>query len=642
MIVRLLGAALLALQPGVASAHGDHGGARELGASGVVTIEGYQVELLGRPAPLTRGQPSRLVARVVRNSPLTPVTGGRVLIGLAPRGTVPEVRPAPEETWAGAYTLAVTPERTGVHQVRVVLAELEGRVLAPPPTVEFQVTVERPRGVGLAAWATLAALALATSAALYVAGVRARGAPDLLAVPLIRRWFTSRLFQLALQLPVLVVTALVVVLGFADVQDPALNLATRLTWTLWWAGVVFTVVLAGRLWCVACPVGASNEWTARLSGARRRMARPFRNLWWATGAFILLTWADEQLGVVRSPRVTAWLIVGLVALAVVVGLAYERRSFCRYLCPIAPVIGLYAMTAPVELRPRVPAVCREDRHQACFRGSAGSRGCPMLEFPPTLDRNTHCILCGECVKACPRDNLVLRLRAFGRDLWASHRQRVGEAYVAAVLVGLTLVLTAQMLTAWPRWISSLARWLPTGLRTTFKPVTYLSAVESGVLLVGALVAAPLLLLGAAALADRIAGSGRIGVRRTFAVFGYLLVPVALALHLAHNLGHLLLEGGGVVAAAQRAARRWVGWSLGEPDWEGQALAPEAVVAVLQTMVLVGFFALAMVAGQRLAVRVWGSSGRVELALAPLAALAFAFTAAGLVLLQQPMGLRHGM
>ena len=69
----------------------------------------------------------------------------------------------------------------------------------------------------------------------------------------------------------------------------------------------------------------------------------------------------------------------------------------------------------------------------------------MFEFPQVMDRNNYCTPCAECVKGCARDNLALRFRAFGRDLWATSRRALDEAYFAVALVGLTLLVTAGML-----------------------------------------------------------------------------------------------------------------------------------------------------------------------------------------------------
>ena len=163
-----------------------------------------------------------------------------------------------------------------------------------------------------------------------------------------------------------------------------------------------------------------------------------------------------------------------------------------------------------------------------------------------------------------------------------------------------------------------------------------------VLLGGALVVIPLLVLAGAALADRLAGETGRGARHTFVLFGYMFIPIGLGMHLAHNLSHLLLEGGGIVPAVQRAVVLYTPLSLGEPDWHVRALAPEPVVAFLQMTVVVGFFVLSLVAGHRLSIRTYSDPWAASRALVPLAALSLVFTVAGIVLLSQPMGMRHGM
>jgi hypothetical protein len=326
----------------------------------------------------------------------------------------------------------------------------------------------------------------------------------------------------------------------------------------------------------------------------------------------------------------------------VIGLFYERRSFCRYLCPIGGVIGLYSMTAPLELRAKDVAVCRADPDKECYRGGASSIGCPMFEFPQSMDRNNYCTFCADCVSGCSRDNLALGFRALGKDLWASGRRLLDESYLAVILVGLTLIVTAQMLTAWPGFISEIALWLPVWVRSGLKPVTYLGLIESVVLLGGSLVITPLLVFSGAALANRLAGEHGLGLRRTFVTFGYMFIPVGLGVHLAHNLSHLLLEGGGIVPVVQRAVALYTPFSLGEPDWQAFPLAAEPVVGLLQTVFIVGFFFLSLFAGHRLSLKVYRDRRAAGRALVPLALISFVFTVAAIVLLNQPMGMRHGM
>jgi hypothetical protein len=653
MMLRLLLILVLGLVPAAALAHGEseghgaHGMPAAPDPTSAVEIGGYRIEVLSQPSPLSPGRRGLIVARISRGEDGAPVSDGTVQIAFGTPGGDGELAPASEVTWAGSYAVPITPAGAGAYRVRVALVALEGKEFEPPLLAGFPFGIEPVPGMGAAAWAVVVLAAAIAAAAVWVVVARGRlglgggQSLDLLEVRWIRRVLTSRVFQPALQIPLLLLMLILVALGFRDVQDGGVNVTTKLTWTIWWAAIIFTFFLAGRVWCLACPFGALNEWAARLAGPLRRLPRPLRNLWWATAAFVALTWADEQLGVVRSPQVTAAIIVFFAVLAVAIGLFFERRSFCRYLCPIGGLIGIYSMTAPVELRAKDGAVCLAHRDKSCYRGDGAARGCPMFEFPQAMDRNNYCTFCAECAKGCGRNNIALRFRAFGKDLWTSRRWLLEESYLAVALLGLTLVVTAQMLMAWPAFVSGLAGWLPAIVRANLRPVTYLGLVESAVFLGATLIAGPLLVAAGSALAQTLAGGGP-GLRRTFTMFGYMFVPVGLALHLAHNAAHLLLEGRGIVPAIQRAVMLYTPWSLGAPDWQGAPLASAATVWLLQMVILVAFFVLSLVAGHRLSLRAYPDPRAAGRAFAPMAMLSLLFTVAGIVLLNQPMGMRHGM
>jgi len=263
----------------------------------------------------------------------------------------------------------------------------------------------------------------------------------------------------------------------------------------------------------------------------------------------------------------------------------------------------------------------------------------MFEFPQAMDRNNYCNLCGQCAASCPRDNVVLRLRAAGKDLWASRHHVLDEAYLALVLVGLTLIVTAQMVPAWSDWASRLAEAVP-GTAGTGNPLP-VTVVESIVVLGAGLVVAPLLLVLAATLSNRLAGAEALGRRRTFVLFGYMFVPVGLGMHLAHNLNHLLVEGSSIVPAVQRAALLYTPLLLGTPDWARPPTASPAVVELLQMAVLIGALLLTLVVGYRISRRAFSNPDTASRAFVPMATLALFFVVVGMVLLSLPMGMRHG-
>jgi hypothetical protein len=650
MLVLVLGI----LCPSSVYSNGEHGGATSPeGGIPRVSVHGYHVELLTTPSPVRVGVEARIVAKIQKEGSLLPIKGGEVFLRLEP--TKPEADPqrptqdlsgyvaAPEEIWAGNYTAKVTPDKNGLHVVRVVIRKLEGKRFEAPVVVEFRMTVAPARGIG-GGFLVVAVIALTTAGlGVWAFGAKARhgmseSGLDLLDIPWLKKVFLSRVLQPSLQLPLLLLMIVLAVLGFVDTQDGAKNLATKLVWTLWWPGVIFTFILVGRLWCYMCPFGALNEWPSRLLNPTRMFPKGLRNLWPATGFFVVLTLADEQLGVFDSPQATAWIIVFFAVLALGIGIWYQRRSFCRYLCPIGGMIGVYSMMAPVELRAKSKAVCRADMEKACYRGSDAAHGCPMFEFPLAMDRNTYCNLCFECVKACPKGNLALRFRAFGQDLWAASKRSLDESFFAIALVGITTIVTAQMLGAWNPFISRIARLLGP-IRGWVKPITYLTISESAVFLLGSLVLAPLLLLLAARLAD---GAGGKGVKRTFVLFGYMFVPIGLAMHLSHNLSHLLIEGPGIVPVVQRFVNVFTPFSLGDPVWEVTSLLDGATIHLLQMGLLLLFFAFSIRVGQQLISNFYGNDAAAGRVLAPMVVLALIFTVLNLYLVTLPMGMRHGM
>ena len=643
-------------------AHGDHGDAApsEAGVS-VVAFDGFQVELLTSPRPPQVGDGNKIVAKILRSGSLEPVQGGRVLISVAPvqpsNHASPQqhasahpkelspLLPAPEMVWAGEYTLVHPLHQRGPHLVRVALLELDGRHYHPPASVEFYLSVSPAPGFAPSfILVALAALAIAL-VGVYVVALRSVSPGDssapmnLLEIAWFSRLVRWKGFLPFLQIPFLLLTLLIMLLGFFDIQDGGKNLATKLTWILWWPGIIFTFILVGRLWCVMCPFGTLNEWAANLVRPNRLFPKSLRSLWLATLLFVLLTWADEQLGIIRSPQMTAWLILILAVFALATGIFFQRRSFCRYLCPITGLQGLYSMVSPVELRSEDRSRCLKECHQDCYRGNEKGNGCPMFEFPMTLERNTYCNFCFECVKSCPPGNMALRLRPFGKDLWASGRRWLDESYLALALVGITTIVTAQMLSGWSFWISQMARLIPLEIRTLMKPVTYLTLTESVIFFGGSLLLFPLLGIVASWAANRMGEQGR-GIKGTFVHLGYMFIPVGLAMHLAHNASHLLLEGPGVIPALQETLKRTISWDAGASNWQPLPWVSAEVVYWLQMVLILGGLILSLAAGFRLARVFWNRQMTAGKALIPLIVLSLLFTLINLYLLNQPMGMRH--
>jgi polyferredoxin len=156
--------------------------------------------------------------------------------------------------------------------------------------------------------------------------------------------------------------------------------------------------------------GAGRMGATRRAGPRARQ----RGIWLQNIGFLGV--ALFSTVILTRPWATGWALLGFLVGALGLALLFERRVFCRHVCPVGGFIGLYSMFFPLELRVRDPAVCREHRTKDCYLGNAAGYGCPWMEQPWKLDRNAYCGLCGECLRTCPRDNVRVSLRRPGTDL----------------------------------------------------------------------------------------------------------------------------------------------------------------------------------------------------------------------------------
>ena len=341
-------------------------------------------------------------------------------------------------------TLTFVADRVGAFRIRcsVTCGPLHpfmvGRLIVGPDDEPFRA-------------AALAVLAAAAGLILSLTGRRQVGSrADLLRSPRLRRLLRGRGLQLAVSGILLVGLAFTILAGLLGTPVGNRNFAIIFVWIVWWAALLWVAVpLLGRSWCSVCPLPLPGEWLQRgnmlgpdgsaFRGLGRRWPRRLRGLWLPIGLFALL--AVFSVPILTRPQVTSVVLAGLALLAVAVSLIFERRSFCRYLCPVGGFIGLYAQTAPLELRVKDPSLCARCATKACYRGSPEGYGCPWLVFPGGLTKNTACGFCLECLRTCPSGNIAINLRPPAADL-ARPSRGLDEAVKTLVMLGAALAYAA--------------------------------------------------------------------------------------------------------------------------------------------------------------------------------------------------------
>lgn len=427
---------------------------------------------------------------------------------------------------------------------------------------------------------------------------------------------------------------LVIAAGLFGDQNPAMNIAPLLTWTVWWAGLIFIILFLGKAWCTVCPWDALATWLERLkcwgprtegAGLELRWPSAMRNIWPAVTLFLLLTWVELGMGVTLVPRATAWIALGMLALAIGSVFIFDRKAFCRYGCLVGRVSGLYALFSPIEVRSSDPTVCASCRTMDCYRGNDKGDGCPTFEFPRSMDTNTYCILCTECFKTCPHDNMSMRLRPWGADLIQKGKPRSDEAFLALILLSMT---GFHGLTMTPSWAQA-----NTALQSAWN-ISYWSSFS---LLMTAMLVLPIALYASLIWASTV-WSGPTGFKTLFIHYAYAMLPIALFYHLAHNAEHFLMEGPKLIALISDPFG-W-GWNIfGTASWKAvPAITLEGLWWIQILFILIGHV-YGLWISEKTTRRLIPNRRAAFFGQLPMLTAMVAFSVFSLWLLKQPMEMR---
>jgi len=231
-------------------------------------------------------------------------------------------------------------------------------------------------------------------------------------------------------------------------QERAHNGALNLFWAWWWPLILLAYPLVGRLWCAVCPFmvwGTISQRLATALGWRpRSWPRGDSDRWAApllAGGFAAILLWEELWNLENTAWLSSCLLLLITAGAVVGSLLFEKRFWCRYLCPVGGMNGLFAKLAITELRAQAGTCSGSCSSYACFKGGPAdgeglaTAGCPLGTHPAHLADNRNCVLCFTCAAACPHRSVQLRLRPPGADLQRDMDPPAGEGALILVLAG---------------------------------------------------------------------------------------------------------------------------------------------------------------------------------------------------------------
>jgi cytochrome c oxidase assembly factor CtaG len=461
---------------------------------------------------------------------------------------------------------------------------------------------------------------------------------DLLRAPLVGSFLRWRHGRRVLQFAMLALAVSVIVDGFLGPQMAPMNLAGVLPWTYWRALVVVGLLVAGNLFCMACPFMLPRELAKRLLPARRAWPRRLRAKWLAAGLLVLYLWSYEAGAVWNSPWWTAAIALAYFGAAFAVDGIFRGASFCKYVCPIGQFHFVQSLASPLTVRARSLDTCRACTTHDCIRGNARQRGCELDLFQPEKRGNLDCTFCLDCVAACPHDNVGILAAAPLRDLTRDpHRaslrrlsERPDVAALALIIVFGAFANAAGMIAPVVAWQRSLATHF--GLTATWPIVT-------AALLCALVVAPTIVSIAAAWTARRLARS--VEPLRTIACrFALACIPLGLSMWAAHFLFHGLSGAASWRPVVQRVAADLGATVFGAPAWAASGATPSPDWLTSFELLLLDLGLLtSLYAAWRVAMRERSRPGRAVAFIVPWALVLVALWASGVWIVFQPMEMR---
>lgn len=387
----------------------------------------------------------------------------------------------------------------------------------------------------------------------------------------------NRYPQLAVFIVMLVGYIFAILAGLIGTPVGSHNFSIVFVWIAWWAILILVAVpFFGRGWCAVCPIPLPGEWLQRggvLAPPDRkpkwlnmRWPKALRNIWLQNISFLLLALFSSVL--LTTPNITGIVLAVMLFGAIGLSTIFERRAFCRYLCPVGGFIGIYAQTAPIELRIKDKQVCVNCVGKPCYNGSSAGYGCPWDVFPGGLTKNTYCGLCMECIRTCPHDNLAVNLRPFSADL-AKPSIRLDEAFKAFIMFGSAMIYAGVLLGPWGMLKDAAYK---VGTAAWFVYAAVFLAVIFGVL-------PGLFTLGI------LPAKSDIPLKQRFASLSTALIPLGLMFWVAFSLSFVLTNASYIMATLSDPLG--LGWNLfGTANAAWQPFFT-TILAPAQTLALVG-------------------------------------------------------
>ncbi|HBX53039.1 MAG: hypothetical protein A2275_07980 [Bacteroidetes bacterium RIFOXYA12_FULL_35_11] len=276
---------------------------------------------------------------------------------------------------------------------------------------------------------------------------------------MINKFLSNKFFPISLKLISLVAFIGLMIIGFSSHSEDAAilmelrntNLANLFVWSYWWPLIVLAAIFFGRVWCMVCPVELITAFFARI-GLKKKRPKWILSGWGITifYSFILIV-GINIFAIHRNPAYMATYLTTIIIVSIFIGLIYEKNTFCRYVCPVGNLLGLYSKLSFFGWRVKNTNVCDSCKDKSCIHKdhiyNFNYKSCGVDLYPAKIKDNSQCILCAGCLKTCKeyqskqnplRPNPAFIKTGFAKDLFQIEPLSLAEFFFLFVVSGFVI------------------------------------------------------------------------------------------------------------------------------------------------------------------------------------------------------------
>lgn len=363
---------------------------------------------------------------------------------------------------------------------------------------------------------------------------------------MINRLLSKWIFPITLKYVSLIVYLILIVTGLMAYSTDAAflkelrntNLGNLIVWSYWWPAIVIGAIFFGRVWCMVCPVELITSFFSRI-GLKRKRPAWLMSGWAITIFYIIILFIGIQgFAIHRNPFFMAIYLLTIVGVSIAMGSIYEKNTFCRYVCPVGYLLGLYSRLSFFGWRVKNKNICDTCKDKSCihkkYQYNSNVKSCGVDLYPANISDNANCILCAGCLKTCAkyqstpnkeRPNPQLQYIGFANDLFQLKPLLMAEMVFVLIVSGFVIS------EIWSEWsvTDSYLSFLP---NLILKPLSIENNLLKG-FIKGTLIFAfiPFIIWLVPYLISRLAGT-TIKFTDYLLNYGIAFIPIIAAAHLA--------------------------------------------------------------------------------------------------------------